>query len=326
VRRNPPDSIHPNPTVDARWLIREGQPAYIRTVEIVGNDYTHDKVVRKVLLTLPGDVDSQQLLIQSIRNIQSLGFFETLPPDEAIQIKPREDGDIDIVYRVREKQTGNVNFGLSAAAATGLAGFIGYDQPNLFGQAKVGHFRWLFGRRTQDIEVSYSDPEVFGSRNSATVGLQSSRDRYRTFGLGTRRRAGGFFEVGLPVFGLRSTRFFTGYSLFREQIQDLSGLGLTPAQQELISSGTRSTISFRLVRDTRSGGIFPTSGNRNSLSLRKTGGFLGGDGDYEKWDFQSEWFSRVGQIGGGPGSVPIELVAALSFKAGLIAGHNPFFQ
>lgn len=327
VVRNPPDSAGMNPTVDVRLRIQEFNPAYIRTVSIVGNDYTHDRVIRKILLTLPGDIYSQKRLIQSVRNIQSLGFFETLPPDEAIQITPRDDGDIDIVFRVKERQTGNVNFGMSAAAVTGLAGFIGYDQPNLFGQAKIGHFRWLFGARTQDIEISYTDPELFGSRYSATLGLQSSRDRFQTFDLGTRRKTGGFFELGIPLFPLqvRSTRLFVGYSLFRESVSDLDAFGLGPDSEGLITQGTRSTVSVRLVRDTRVGGLFPTGGNRNQVAFRKTGGFLGGDGDYNTWLFDSEWFSRIAQIGGGPGSVPIEIVASLNFKAGLVFGDNPFF-
>lgn len=327
VARNPPETPDSQPTVDVSLRIIERNPAYIRTVTIVGNDYTHDRVIRKILLTLPGDIYSQQRLIQSVRNIQSLGFFETLPPDEAIQINPREDGDIDIVYRVKEKQTGNVNFGMSAAAVTGLAGFIGYDQPNLFGQAKIGHFRWLFGARTQDIEISYTDPELFGSQYSATVGVQSSRDRFQTFDLGTRRKSGGYVEFGIPVFRFRikGTRLYLGYSLFYEDVSDLDAFGFGPDAQGLITQGTRSTISARLVRDTREGGLFPTGGNRNQIAYRHTGGWLGGDGNYDKWDFDSEWFSRVAQIGGGPGKVPIELVAGLNFQAGLVFGDNPFY-
>lgn len=327
VVRNPPETAGGSPTVDVRLTIIERNPAYIRTVAIVGNDYTHDRVIRKILLTLPGDIYSQQRLIQSVRNIQSLGFFETLPPDEAIQISPRDDGDIDIVYRVKEKQTGNVNFGISAAAATGLAGFIGYDQPNLFGQAKIGHFRWLFGARTQDIEVSFTDPELFGSQYSGTVGIQSSRDRFQTFDLGTRRKTGGFVEFGIPVFrfNVRATRLYVGYSLFRDEVSDLDAFGLGPGAEGLITNGTRSTISARLVRDTREGGLFPTGGNRNQLAFRKTGGWLGGDGDYDKWDFDSEWYTRIGQVGGGVGKVPIEVVAGLAFKAGLVFGDNPFY-
>jgi outer membrane protein insertion porin family len=327
VVRNPPETAGANPTVSVRLTVVERNPAYIRTVSIVGNDYTHDRVIRKILLTLPGDIYSQQRLIQSVRNIQSLGFFETLPPDESIQISPRDDGDIDIVYRVREKQTGNVNFGMSAAAATGLAGFIGYDQPNLFGQAKIGHFRWLFGARTQDIELSYTDPELFGTRYSGTVGVQSSRDRFQTFDLGTRRKTGGYLEFGIPLFPfqIRSVRLFVGYSLFREDVSDLDAFGLGPESEGLITNGTRSTISARIVRDTREGGLFPTGGNRNQLAYRKTGGWLGGDGDYDKWEFDSAWFSRIAQIGGGPGKVPIEVVASLNFKAGLVFGYNPFY-
>ncbi len=325
IERHPPDSVYPYPTVELLWLVTERQPSHMRTVQIVGNDFTHDKVIRKVLLTLPGDIYSQQLLISSIRNIQSLGFFESLPPDQAIEINPRDDGDIDLVFRVREKQTGNINFGLSAAGATGLAGFIGYDQPNLFGQAKVGHFRWLFGRNSQDIEASYTDPEFFANRTSLAVGLQSSRDRFQTFNLGDRRQTGGYTEVGFPIFDLRSTRFFVGYSLFNDEISDLESFGIAPGQETTLTQGTRSTVSFRLVRDTRSGGLFPVSGSRNSVSARLTGGFLGGDGDYGKYDFSSEWFAPVGQIGGGPGRVPIELVMGLSFRAGMVMGDNPFF-
>lgn len=326
VERLPAEATEHPPTVVARWLIEEGDPSYIRTVTIVGNDYTHDRIIRQALLVLPGDVYSQERLIQSFRNLQSLGFFETLPPDEAIQIKPRPDGDVDLVFRVKERQTGNINFGMSAAAATGIAGFIGYDQPNLFGQAKSGHFRWLFGGRTQDIEVSYSDPEIFGSRQSATIGLQSSRDRFRTFSLGTRRQTGGFLEVGTPLFGLRSTRLFLGYSIFRDEVSDLDLFGLSPAQRQIITQGTRSTFSARLVRDTRSGGIFPTAGNRNALSARFTGGILGGSGSYGKYEFESEWFVPVGQVGGGPGSVPIEFTLGLSYRGGWILGDNPFFS
>ena len=65
VVRNPPAEAGANPTVEVILRIIERNPAYIRTVSIVGNDYTHDRVIRKILLTLPGDIYSQQRLIQS---------------------------------------------------------------------------------------------------------------------------------------------------------------------------------------------------------------------------------------------------------------------
>ena len=56
------------------------------------------------------------------------------PPD----VQPTESGDVDIVFRVTERRTGNVQFGASVGQGTGVGGFIGLEEPNLFGQAKRG--------------------------------------------------------------------------------------------------------------------------------------------------------------------------------------------
>lgn len=325
IQRLPPEEEGGNPRVVASWNIREGNPTYVREVRIVGNTYTHDRIIRNRLLIFPGDVYSQQRLVQSIQAIQGIGFFEALPPNEAVEFRERPDGDIDLVLRVQERQTGTLNFGVSASGVTGLAGFIGYQQPNLFGQAKNGSFRWLFGGRQQDIEVSYSDPEVFGSRQSATVSLRSSRDQFIGFQLGDRRQTGGFLEVGTPLLGLRHTRLFVSYSLFRDEVRGLDTTQVSPAARGLLTSGTRSTMGMRVVRDNRNNQLFPTSGSRNTFSARFTGGPLGGDGSYGKYEFSSEWFVPVAEIGGGLESLPIELTAGISFGGGLIAGENPFF-
>lgn len=327
IERLPPDSTRDDVRlVRATWNIQEGEPAYIRHVNIVGNDHTHDRIIRQRLGLLPGDIYSQDRLIQSVQSVQSMGFFEQLPPQEAVEIEPLENGDVDITLRVREKQTGNLNFGMSASAGTGLAGFIGYEQPNLFGQAKSGRFRWIFGGRTQDIELQYSDPAFLGSRQSLSVGLRSSRDEFRTFSLGERRQTGGSVEVGTPFPGLRSTRIFVGYSLFDDQVSDLRLFGVRPEDRNLITAGTRSTGNIRVVRDTRRGGTFPVGGNRNSLNMQFTGGPLGGDGDFGKYQLESEWFVPVGRLGGGEESNPVLFTAGLSFRGGVIVGDNPFFR
>jgi outer membrane protein insertion porin family len=325
VQRLPPSEPGGSPRVAAVLNIREGEPSYFREINIEGNTYTHDRIVRNRLFILPGDIYSQERLVSSVQAIQGLGFFEPLPPDQAIEFAERPDGDIDITMRVQEKQTGTVNFGVTASGISGFAGFIGYEQPNLFGQAKVGRFRWIFGRRQQDIDVSYSDPEIFGSRQSATLTLRSSRDRFTGFSLGDRRQTGGLVEVGTPVFGLRSVRLFVGYSLFNDRVSGLDTTNISEARRQLLTSGTRSGLSFRLVQDNRNNPLFPTAGSRNTISLRHTGGFLGGSGNYQKVDLGSEWFVPVAQIGGGLQSAPMEFTFGMNFAAGVILGDNPFF-
>jgi outer membrane protein insertion porin family len=134
VERDPTDSTG---VVRLRWDIIEGSPAIINRVEILGNDFTVENCIRDQLVIIPGDVFNQERMIRSWRSISNLGFFEApLPfPD----VRPaNEAGDVDIVFRVKEKRTGNVNFGASVGQGTGLGGFIGLEQPNLFGKCKRG--------------------------------------------------------------------------------------------------------------------------------------------------------------------------------------------
>ena len=69
-----------------------------------------------------------------------------------------EQGDLDIIFHVKEKRTGNVNFGASVGQGAGVGGFIGFDQPNLFGLCKKGSLNWQFGQYINDFTLSYTRP------------------------------------------------------------------------------------------------------------------------------------------------------------------------
>lgn len=318
------DGGDPRPAVRLKWKITENNPAYINHIRIAGNTKTHERVIRERLTILPGDVYSDERVVQSYQNVMGLGFFDPLPPQQALEIKPMETGDIDVTLRVEERQTGNINFGSSISPTTGIGGFLGYDDTNLFGQAKQGHFRWLFGSRANDLELSYSDPSLFGSRQSLTVSLRNSRDRFSFLNLGRRRQTGGLVRFGTPFPGSRWTRVSIGYSLFRDRF-DTGEEEIDVQSRQLLSIGTRSSLELGIARDTRNHPLFPTSGTRNAATLELTGGILGGDGSYRKLTFESRWFMPVARVQSSPTSVPIEFTFGMSFRGGAIFGRNPFF-
>ena len=311
-------------TVDVSWKIEEGLPAYVRRVTVTGNDYTYDWVVRNSLLLLPGDRYSQQLVIQSYQSIGSLGFFETPLPPPDIEPDP-ETGDVDITFSVEEKQTGSVNFGTSLGGGVGLSGFVGYEQPNLFGQAKAGSLRWDFGRFISNFELGLSDPALFMSTVSGSFNLFNARDRFFQFSSGRRKRAGASVNLGFPVPGATRTRIFGGYSIARTKYEqfssddDTSLFGLPP--------GTQSTILFGIVRSTVNHPVFPTSGSRMSWNAELNGGLLGGDGNFHKHTFDGNWWVPVGGFGGGGlgGGGGSQMAMGLSIRGGAIFGDNSAF-
>lgn len=318
IRRSSADG---KPVVDLRWAINEGQPAIVNKIEISGNDVTHERVIREAIVLLPGDVFRQDALIRSYQNISNLGFFQQpLPfPDT----RPANDqGDVDVVFRVTEKHTGNINFGASVGQGTGVGGFLGLDEPNLFGQGKKGHFQWQFGKNISDFAVSYTDPAIRESRISGTLDVHNTRLRYTIADLGTLRRRGASLQFGFPAFGDRYTRLFVSYGI-DDQTFTGSSSGLASLR---CNNCIRSTFGVSLLRDTRVDLPFPTGGTMHSIGISQSGGPLGGSGNFQRLDLEGRWYAPLGQLGGPTSSSPVKFVMGLSTRSGVVFGNSPFFD
>jgi outer membrane protein insertion porin family len=320
VDRHPNDSV---PTVNLRWDVTEGSPAIINRIEIAGNDFTSETCIRDQLLIIPGDVFNQDRLLRSYQNIQNLGFFESpLPPPDTRTAN--DQGDVDVIFKVKEKRTGNVNFGASMGQGTGLGGFIGLEQPNLFGKCKKGSIQWQFGRYINDFNMSYTDPAIKQSRISGTVSLYNSQSRYRIADLGQNTRIGGNVRIGFPFANSRFTRVFVSYGA--EGVRYGSG-GLLGTVANQCAGCFRSTIGFDITRDTRVAMPFPADGTLQSLSAQFNGGPLGGTASFQRYTSDFKSYTTLFNIGGKkPGTEPLRVVAGLSQRAGMLFGDSgPFF-
>jgi outer membrane protein insertion porin family len=268
-------------------------------------------------------VYSQERILQSYQSISSLGFFEV--PMDVPSMDPNEDGDVDVTFRVTEKPTGAVNFGTSVGGGTGgLSGFVGYDQPNLFGKGKSGSLRWDFGQYQNNQVLSYTDPGVFESLVSANINLFNARDRFITFRSGRRKRTGGDLRLGFLIPGARFTRFFVGYGLSQTKLtlssggDDASLFGRGP--------GTQSTLSAGVTRSTLNHPLFPTVGSRQSVNVAYTGGPIGGDGNFVKYTADGSWWLPIGSAGGdGSGTGGTVFALGMTMRLGALQGnHEPF--
>ncbi|HEY6060838.1 MAG TPA: outer membrane protein assembly factor BamA [Gemmatimonadales bacterium] len=310
------------PVVDLRWVINEGQPAIVNKIEIVGNDVTHERVIRDQIVLLPGDVFRQDALLRSYQNISNLGFFnQPLPPPETPQAN--DQGDIDVVFHVSEKHTGNVNFGASVGQGTGLGGFLGLEEPNLFGQGKRGRFQWQFGKNINDFDVSFTDPGIRESRISGTIDAHNTRLRYNIADLGQVRRRGASVQFGFPAFHDRYARLFVSYGLDQQTVTG-SASNVAFSQVFNCRNCVRSTLGVSVLRDNRINLPFPTGGTMASVGLSHSGGVLGGDGNFQRLDLEGHWYAPLAQLGKAGNPMPV--VLGLSSRSGLVFGNSPFFD
>ncbi len=308
--------------VDLRWQIVERQPAVVNRIIVRGNTVTHEEVIRRAIVMIPGDVMRQDALISSYQNISNLGFFEQpmAPPD----VQPaNEQGDVDVIFNVKERHTGNINFGASVGQGTGIGGFIGLDEPNLFGRAKRASFQWQFGRNINNFNVSYTDPALRGSLTSATISLHSSRLRYTVADLGRISSRGASLQIGFPLRGSRYTRLYASYA-----IEQSSYDSPTLTSRFLCDNCVLSQATLSLVRDTRIGLPFPTGGTMHRFTVSQGGGILGGSGDFRRATFEGRWYAPLANLGGSdPMSSPMTLLLGLGAQTGFVWGDaGPHFR
>ena len=318
-----PDST---PRVNLRWDIEERTPAIVNRVEILGNDITTESCIRDQILMLPGDVFNRELLLRSYQSISQMGFFETPVPNPDTR-PANEQGDIDIVFRVKEKKTGQVNFGASVGQGTGVGGFIGFDQPNLFGTCKRGSLQWQFGKYINDFNLSYTDPRIKESRVSGTVSAYHTRSRFIVGSLGRTTRSGGQIRFGFPVPGSRWTRLFIDYGGERVMYGDEAGTFTSTINCGAGANCFRSSVGLTVDRDTRIDMPFPSAGAHQALSSQFNGGPLGGSAAYQRYTGELRGYATLATIGGSsPGSQPLKLITGLTTKAGALFGNpGPFF-
>ena len=320
TRRTGPDSTR---YLDLKWSIREGQPATINRVIIVGNEVTHERVIREAIVLLPGQTFNRDLLIRSYQNVSNLNFFQQpMPPPD---VQPAENGvDVDVIFRVTEKRTGNINFGASVGQGVGVGGFLGLEEPNLFGKAKKGKLQWQFGQNINDFNLSYTDPAILETRTSGTLTLFNSRRRYTIGDLGRQRQRGFQFQLGFPLFGSRYTRVFASWGLQQIRYSDAAA---DLSRAFACDNCTRSSVGLSVARDTRIGLPFAVAGSSVTVSGEQSGGFLGGTGDYQKFDLEGRWYTPLGRLGGadqfGGG---VQFTLGLTAKSGFITGNaGPFY-
>lgn len=308
------------PVVNLRWEIDERNPAIVNRIDIIGNDYTSDDCIRRQIFLVPGGVFNQETLVRSYQSISNMNFFDAPMPFP--DYRPINDqGDVDIIFRVKEKRTGSINFGASMGqGGVGLGGFIGVEQPNLFGLCKRGQLNWQYGRFYNDFTATYSDPALRGSRLSGMLSAYRTQSRFVIGNLGQNIRTGAQLRIGMPV----------PNSLFSTIAASYNGESATFTSGTIANGCSRncfrSNLGLEYTYDTRSDMPFATSGSLRSITTDFSGGPLGGTVNFQRVTSEFRAYVPLAQFGGGATGQPMKLTMGMTARTGALFGNSgPFF-
>ncbi len=277
--------------VDLTYTIDEGQRSFVERVNIVGNTRTKDKVIRREVLVLPGDVYNTVRIDVSKKRLENLNYFEhveTFPQETGIP------GRKNLLVQVEEKRTGSLQFGAGYSTIDSVIGFIEFSQsnfdilnfPSFTGAGQKFRVRAQFGSQRQDYSVSLNEPYFLGYRLSlggelfyhGASFLSSLYDeRDYGFSIDTRFPINPFAYVGL-TYRLEDVEIFNVSSSASNAIQ--------------IEAGTRlkSELTPSLVYDTRDNVFLTHRGRRIIFTPHVAGGFLGGDVQTYGFDLEASQY------------------------------------
>ncbi|MCK4856555.1 MAG: outer membrane protein assembly factor BamA [candidate division Zixibacteria bacterium] len=287
-------------TLTINLEISEGMPAKINKVHIVGNHKTKEKVIRRELYSQPGHTFRRSLLMRSLRNAMYLNYFGNVEPE----LKQLPNGDVDLVLKVEEKTTGQVQAGAGYSDYDKLVGTVGLGIPNFMGNGQSLTLDWQFGKRRNSVSVSFTEPWFLDTPTSVGIDLYNINRRHSLFD--------GEFMENSRGFGLRLGRrlrwpddYFRIYWRYRLENDRLYDFDDQYRQNHPIEDdphsllqyeneyNTTSAMSWTVTRDSRDLSQFATSGSMLSYNIEYSGGVLGGKWHFHKHIFDAAKYMRL---------------------------------
>ncbi len=299
--------------IDISYDITEGLPSHVNMVKIVGNTKTKDHVIRREITMYPGDVFNRALVVRSARDIMALNYFANVEPSPI----DLPNGDIDLEFKIQEKQTGQISAGAGYNSTDKLVGNLGLGIPNLAGNGQNLSFNVEFGSSRHTFSVSFTEPWLFGRPTS--LGTQLYTENRRWYDDYTEGRQGGSIQVGrrlrwpdnyFRVYGaatLERNRFYDYSDAFQNASSytstfwwDYNNSGALETSSDSLKYTARyaplpgsileynekwltsARLAFTIMRDSRNLPEFATRGSQLSYTIENTGGFLGGYWHYQK--------------------------------------------
>ena len=278
--------------VDVTFVITEGAPSKVRMVHIAGNLGTREKVIRREIDIHEGDRFKRSALVRSQGDVMRLGFFEDVQPDFA----PAESTDVDITFRVKEKQVGTASAGAGYTGQSGVTGFIELGHNNVLGNGQSLSLHLERGARRSEYYLSFTEPWF---RDTPTSLGWSLFDTNRELDLYSEKRRGVSGRIGRPLPWPDFSRGSVGYSLENVTIKiDKLDSDLTP-QDSIVLRGLQnnqavltSSVTMGFIRNSANNPFYPTGGSRLSADVEAAGGPWGGSINFHKTRVEGRLYFR----------------------------------
>lgn len=291
--------------------------AYVRRINVAGNNRTRDEVVRREFRQLESAWYDGDKIKLSRDRVDRLGFFTEVNIDT--QEVPATTDQVDLTVNVVEKPTGSVSLGAGFSSTEKVALSFGIRQENAFGSGNYLATEVNTSRYNRTIVISTTDPYFTPEGISRTIDVFHRTTRpylgdlnaYSLVSSGAGMRFGvPFSEIDTVYFGanLEQTSIRPGNNLPNAYVEYMQQFGST-------SNSLPFTIGW--ARDGRDSALVPTRGilQRFNSDLSASG-----DARYVRTNYQIQQYTPLTK------KYTLALNADLGWGQGLSNRPYPLFK
>ncbi len=264
--------------------------AYVRRINVAGNNRTRDEVIRREFRQLEAAWYDGDKIKLSRDRVDRLGFFTEVNIDT--QEVPATTDQVDLTINVVEKPTGSVSLGAGFSSTEKVALSFGIRQENAFGSGNYLATEVNTSRYNRTIVVSTTDPYFTPDGISRTIDVFHRTTRpylgdlnaYSLVSSGAGMRFGvPFSEIDTVYFGanLEQTSIRPGNSLPNAYVEYMQQFG---------ASSNALPLTVGWARDGRDSALVPTRGilQRFNADLSATG-----DARYVRTNYQIQQYTPL---------------------------------
>ncbi|SFV50436.1 Outer membrane protein assembly factor YaeT precursor [hydrothermal vent metagenome] len=258
-------------TVKVIFRVIPGERVHIRDVIISGNKRTLDRVIRRELYLGPGDMYSLTDLQDSRHALGRLGFFD----GATIEEKRIDNKSMDLIVKVKEAPTGNIQIGGGYGSYGGLLLSISVNDRNIWGSGISLGIKAEKSQTAKNASFSISNPHLNDSDFSGNFSIFTSQYDYNDYAVNSNG-----VTVGTGHRFSRSINGYLSYSYSSNKYDIFHPENLSTYYMAFFESYSKSSVTTTVNFDNTDDYYLPRKGIHITQSFEKAG--LGADADFFK--------------------------------------------
>ncbi len=260
-------------TINVTFEITKGPQVYVNRINITGNLKTRDKVIRRELRFVEGDLFSAAKLKESKRRLRNLTYFK----ESDLKLAKTDVPDrVNIDTVVEEKPTGTISAGVGYSTYEKIILTGSVAQTNLFGTGLSARVTSALSAISTLYDIQIVQPYIFDLDLTAGLNLFDWTQVFPTY---EYRSKGGAIQLYRPITDY--TRVGLKYQYMTTDVFNIS-LGADPYIIEQRGTTSTSSVTGSLSYITIDDLLNPTKGVVNNYSLEVAGGPFLGDNNFIK--------------------------------------------